>query len=110
MLHPDVRSGFAEIGEARLYYEIAGEGQPFIMIHAGVADSRQWNHEFAYFSGQYRVLRYDMRGYGHSKPVDAEFRYIDDLLQLLDQLAIHEPAILMGCSMGGGLAMNFALE
>jgi pimeloyl-ACP methyl ester carboxylesterase len=110
MLHPDVRSGFAEIGDARLYYEIAGEGQPFIMIHAGVADSRQWNNEFPYFSQHYRVLRYDMRGYGRSKPVDGEFRHIDDLHQLLDQLAIYSPAVLMGCSMGGGLAMNFALE
>ena len=42
-------SGFADIGNARIYYEIAGEGQPFVMIHAGVADSRQWNNEFDHF-------------------------------------------------------------
>ena len=54
-------SGFAPIGDASLYHEMAGEGRPLVMIHAGVADSRQWNHEFARFSEDFRVLRYDMR-------------------------------------------------
>jgi len=54
-------SGFAPIGGARLYYETAGEGRPLVMIHAGVADSRQWNNEFARFADAFHVLRYDMR-------------------------------------------------
>ncbi len=103
-------SGFASLHNARIHYEIAGEGQPFVMIHAGVADSRQWNNEFAHFSRQYRVLRYDMRGYGQSAPVEGEFRHLDDLTGLLDHLDLRGPLILMGCSMGGGLAMDFALE
>lgn len=57
-------SGLAAINHALIYYEIAGEGQPFVMIHAGVADHRQWNNEFAYFANRFRVARYDMRGYG----------------------------------------------
>lgn len=103
------KSGFAEINHARIYYETAGEGTPFVMIHAGVADCRQWNNEFAYFSRSYRVLRYDMRGYGKSAPVDGEFNHMEDLVSLLDSLEIHEPMILMGCSLGGGIAMDFAL-
>ena len=50
------------------------------MIHAGVADSRQWNNEFSYFSKDYQVFRYDMRGYGKSEPVDEEFNHMDDLV------------------------------
>jgi pimeloyl-ACP methyl ester carboxylesterase len=103
-------SGLAPINNARIYYEIAGEGQPFVMIHAGVADHRQWNNEFAYFGNRFRVLRYDMRGYGKSEPVEGEFSHLQDLTALLDYLHIEEPLLLMGCSMGGGLAMNFALE
>src|SRR5574340_583674 len=106
----EIKSGYAQIGGARIYYEIAGEGRPFVMIHAGVADSRQWNNEFEYFSRSYRVLRYDLRGYGKSDRITEPFRNIDDLRSLLDQLQLNEPLILMGCSMGGGLAMNFALE
>jgi 3-oxoadipate enol-lactonase len=102
-------SGFARINNARIYYEIAGEGRPFVMIHAGVADSRQWNNEFAHFAERFRVLRYDLRGYGKSEPVDGEFSHLTDLTALLDHLNLDQPLILMGCSMGGGLAMDFAL-
>jgi pimeloyl-ACP methyl ester carboxylesterase len=103
------KSGYATINNARIYYEIAGKGTPFVMIHAGVADSRQWNNEFAHFAKNYQVVRYDMRGYGKSEPADGEFSHMRDLVSLLDNLEIHEPLILMGCSMGGGLAMDFAL-
>lgn len=108
-LSQQVKSGLAEINGAQIYYEIAGEGPPLVMIHAGVADSRQWNHEFAYFAQGYRVVRYDMRGYGRSEPVDGEFSHMGDLIALIDHLEIHQPLVLMGCSMGGGLAMDFAL-
>lgn len=107
-----VGAGLAAINNALIYYETAGEAEatPFVMIHAGVADSRQWNHEFAHFAGQFRVIRYDLRGYGRSEPVEGEFSHLQDLTALLDYLGVAEPAILMGCSMGGGLALDFALE
>jgi len=104
-----VSTGLTAINNAKIYYEIAGEGEPFVMIHAGVADSRQWNNEFEYYTEHYRVLRYDMRGYGKSEPVAGEFSHMSDLKALLDEFDILQPAILMGCSMGGGIAMNFAL-
>lgn len=107
--HPS-KSGFANIDNAKLYYEIAGAGTPLVMVHAGVADSRQWNNEFAYFSQSYRVIRYDLRGYGKSEPVDGEFSHMGDLVSLLDTLGVHEPVVVMGCSMGGVLAMDLALS
>ncbi|MDQ2692851.1 MAG: alpha/beta hydrolase [Chloroflexota bacterium] len=102
------KSGFVKAGNTRLYYETAGEGTPMVMIHAGVADNRQWNSEFTYFGQNYQVIRYDMRGYGRSEPVEGEFSHLTDLIALLDALTNHEPFILMGCSMGGELAMDFA--
>jgi len=109
MSTPQTKSGFANIDNAKLYYETAGKGIPLVMIHAGVADSRQWNNEFAYFAQNYQVVRYDMRGYGKSEPVAGEFSHLGDLISLLDTLELHEPPVVMGCSMGGGLAMDFAL-
>ena len=103
------KSGFVNHGNAQLYYETAGQGVPFVMVHAGVADRRQWNNEFEFFARNYQVVRYDMRGYGKSEPVDGEFNHMDDLVAVLDALEIREPVIIMGCSMGGGLAMDFAL-
>ncbi len=103
------QSGFATVEKAKIYYEMAGNGTPFVMIHAGVADSRQWNNEFASFANDYQVIRHDMRGYGKSEPVDGEFSHMGDLVSVLETLDVNKPAILMGCSMGGGLAMDFAL-
>ena len=103
-------SGFAQINGARLYYELAGSGMPFVMIHAGIADSRMWDGEFEAFSRSHLALRYDMRGYGKSLPVAGEFNIHDDLEALLSKLNIPSPIILMGCSMGGGLSIDFALS
>jgi len=105
----ETESGFIKIGNANLYYELAGEGQPLVLIHAGVADSRQWDNEFAHFAQDFRTLRYDMRGYGKSLPVNGEFSHIGDLIALLDHLGFHIPLVLIGCSMGGGMALDFAL-
>jgi pimeloyl-ACP methyl ester carboxylesterase len=103
------KSGYVNIDNAKLYYEVAGVGTSLVLVHAGVADSRQWNNEFAYFSQSNQVIRYDMRGYGKSEPVNGEFSHMSDLVSLLDALGIHEPIFIIGCSMGGGLALDFAL-
>jgi 3-oxoadipate enol-lactonase len=104
-----IELGLATINHALIYYETTGTGQPFVMLHAGVADNRQWNNEFKYFAKHYRLLRYDMRGFGQSEPVEGEYSNLQDLTGLLEQLSFDEPVVLMGCSMGGGLAMDFAL-
>jgi len=109
-MNTQVKSGFIESGKAKLYYEEAGEGTPFVMIHAAVADHRQWNNEFATFAQQYHVIRYDMRGFGKSEPAEGEYSALGDLTALLDGLGIRQPAILMGCSMGGGTALDLTLE
>src|SRR5215212_7554895 len=106
---PEIKSGFARIDNAAIYYETAGQGTPLAMIHAGVADRRQWNNEFPYFAQNHQAIRYDMRGYGKSEPVEGEFSLLSDLVALLDTLEIQGPVVLMGCSMGGGLALDFAL-
>ena len=104
-----MKTGFANINNARIYYETAGNGTPFVMIHAAIADSRQWNNEFAYFAQHYQVIRYDMRGFGKSEPVEGDFSPLGDLIALLEALEIRTPLFIMGCSMGGGLAMDFTL-
>lgn len=109
MTNIQVKTGYAKNNDARLYYETAGMGTPLVMIHAGVADCRQWNNEFEKFAENYQVVRYDLRGYGKSEPVQGDFNHMDDLTSLLKTLDIQQPIILMGCSMGGGLAMDFAL-
>jgi 3-oxoadipate enol-lactonase len=106
----ETETGYVQVGNARLYYEIAGAGQPLVFIHAGVADHRQWDREFAALARDYRVLRYDMRNFGKSKPAAGEFSPLNDLTAVLDHLQLEQPLVLIGCSMGGSLAIDFALE
>ncbi len=109
MRTPAGKSDYAEVNGARLYYEIAGSDTPLVMIHAGIADSRMWDQEFEHFASSHRVLRFDMRGYGKSLPVPGDFNILDDMTALLAELNMIEPIILMGCSIGAGLAIEFAL-
>jgi len=105
----DIETGFVEVNGAKLYFERAGAGPPLVMLHAGIADCRMWEHEFTALADSYQTLRFDMRGYGRSLPAAGEFNIQDDLEGLLDALDLPAPFILMGCSMGGGLAIEFAL-
>jgi pimeloyl-ACP methyl ester carboxylesterase len=62
----EVDSGHAEVNGTRLYYEIAGAGHPLVLIHGYTLDNRMWEDQFEVFSKQYKVLRYDLRGFGKS--------------------------------------------
>jgi 3-oxoadipate enol-lactonase len=103
------QSGFAEINGAKIYYEVAGEGQPLLMVHAGIANKSMWDDQFDFFAQKYKVVRYDMRGFGQSLPVADDYQRHEDIRALLDFLNI-DHTYLMGCSMGGGACMNFALD
>ena len=103
------QSGFAKINGASLYYEVAGNGHPFIMLHGHLLDCRQWDDQFAEFAKSQRVVRYDARGFGRSILPAAPYSHIDDLHALMGFLNI-ERATLMGCSGGGGICIDFTLQ
>jgi pimeloyl-ACP methyl ester carboxylesterase len=104
-----LQTGTAHIEGADLYYEIAGEGPPLVLVHAGVVDRRMWDDQFPVFAQHYRVVRYDLRGFGNSKQTPGAFSHRADLYQLLRSLGI-ERAHLLGCSSGGAATIDFALE
>jgi pimeloyl-ACP methyl ester carboxylesterase len=68
-----------------------------------------WDDQFNILGRQFRVVRYDQRGFGKSTAPQEAYSPVGDLLQLLDYLKI-EQAHLVGNSMGGGLALDFALK
>jgi 3-oxoadipate enol-lactonase len=105
----EIEMGLAEVNGAQLYYEIAGAGQSVVFIHAGIADSRMWNAQFEAFAQRYRVLRYDHRGMGKSSMPPGPFSLRDDLDALVRHFNM-APAVLIGCSMGGGAELDCALE
>ncbi len=102
-------SGFAPVNGLKMYYEVTGEGEPLVFVHAGVADHRLWDDQVPHFSQKYRIITFDMRGFGQTEPVDTEFTNRRDITALLDYLGI-ESAHFVGCSMGGGFSMDIAVE
>ena len=104
-------SGYAEVNGTRLYYETAGAGHPIVLIHGYTLDSRMWNDQFDTLSQKYRVIRYDLRGFGKSACPSPGQKYChtEDLRALLGYLKISK-AYVLGLSMGGGIAVEFTLE
>ena len=96
--------------DGHLHYEVAGEGPWVTFLHPGLWDSRTWDPQFASWADRYRLLRYDLRGYGRSSRLTgAPFSHVRDLAALLDHLGVERTA-LVGCSVGGGVEIDFALE
>lgn len=103
-----ITADFLTINGTQVYYEVAGKGQPLVLLHAGVADSRMWDEQFTVFAQQYRVIRYDLRGYGQSQVPAQAFQAYEELAQLLQQLQISRTH-LVGISYGGKIALDFTL-
>jgi 3-oxoadipate enol-lactonase len=107
-----VKSGFAEIPGTRLYYEMAGTGdETVVLIHAFMLDTRTWDEQFEAYAQRYRVIRYDARGFGRSGVPHAgePYSHADDLAALLDLLGATGPVHVVGLSMGGRFALDFAV-
>ncbi|SFY49884.1 alpha/beta fold hydrolase [Streptomyces sp. F-1] len=105
--HPETLSFTTSDGS--LAYRDAGEGQPLVLLHAGFFDHRMWDEQTRAFAPRYRVIAPDARGHGASSNATRPFRPADDLAALLRHLGVG-PAVLVGVSMGGGTAVDTALE
>jgi len=86
----EIISGFAEVNGTRLYYEVGGAGETIVFIHGNGVDIRQWDGQFEKLSKHYRVIRYDVRGFGKSAvPVLGEtYSHHVDLKRLLKKLGL----------------------
>lgn len=99
-----------EVGGATLAGFEIGEGLPVVFLHAGVCDKRMWLSQMqAVADAGWHAIAYDRRGYGETQSADVAFHHGRDLEALLEAFGIHA-AVLVGCSMGGGLAIDFALR
>ena len=103
--------GFAQITGARLAWwadgETGGDGDPLVLVHAGVADARMWEPIVPALAATRRVVRFDMRGFGQSRSWRGAFSPAADLAALLDAVAIPR-AHVVGASFGGLVALELA--
>src|SRR4051812_29386501 len=89
----------------------SGAGTSVALLHAGVCDRRSWREVGARLGAAGRnVVAYDRRGFGEVPPSAEPFRHVDDLIAVLDAVSPDAPSWLVGSSMGGGVALDAALE
>jgi 3-oxoadipate enol-lactonase len=96
-------------GGAAIDYSVSGSGPDVVLLHAGIADRRMWNPQIPVLARTFRITAYDLRGFGKSPMVEGPFAHYRDLRALLDSLGV-ERAALVGASLGGSVAIDFALE
>lgn len=97
------------VGADKIWAEDSGgEGPVLVLLHEGVGDARMWDPVLDELTRSCRAIRYDVRGFGRSPAATEEFTLLGDLTAVLGQFDVAR-AHVVGCSMGGGTALEFAL-
>ncbi len=103
---------YTEINGVNLYYEIHGEGIPLILVAGMASDSQSWLPVIKELSRHYRVIIFDNRGVGRTKPQDVAMtipQIADDCIALIKHLGLSS-VNLLGHSMGGFVALDCAIR
>lgn len=102
----------AKINGLDLFYEVAGEGKPLVMIHGAYMNNDTWGGLKEALAENYRVIAVEMQAHGRTSDRDTPISYTgmaDDVAALLDHLEI-EKATILGYSMGGSVAIRLAID
>jgi 3-oxoadipate enol-lactonase len=102
-----MRQGSFAVSQGELFFEWAGEGEPVVFLHGFGLDSRMWSPQFEALQPSFRVLRYDLRGFGRSSAPNGEYAHEDDLRSLLTHLGVQSVHVV-GLSMGSRMSLRFA--
>jgi 3-oxoadipate enol-lactonase len=104
------RAEMAEVDGSQIYYEACGKGaQAIVLIHDGVVNSASFDEMWPQLCRDFRVVRYDRRGYGRSPAAKAPYSPQEDLAAVMRAAGL-DRASLVGFSFGGGLAVSYAIQ
>jgi len=112
---PDLKKGYADVKDGKLYYEQEGQGIPIVLINGGPGGTHHGFHPyFSQLKDVARVIYYDQRGTGKSSKDATKKTYtvtqaVEDLESLRKALKI-DKWVLLGHSYGGLLAQCYALK
>ncbi len=103
---------FVSIDGGVTHYSVEGpeDGRPIVFVNSLGLDLRMWDDVASILRSNYRIVRYDKRGHGLSDCPPAPYsldQYVSDLNSLVEYLGL-PPAALVGISIGGMIAMEFA--
>ncbi len=104
---------FLELSGGSVHYDISGpeDGEVVVLVHGNAAPLFSWDHNInALTAAGFRVIRYDLYGFGFSDRPDLDYTralYDRQLYELLSALNIEGPVLLVGTSQGGSIAVEF---
>jgi pimeloyl-ACP methyl ester carboxylesterase len=104
------RAAMADVEGGQIYYDTCGQGpRTIVLLHDGVIDSASFDEVWPILCRDFRVVRYDRRGYGRSPAAKQPYSPQEDLHAVLVATKV-EHATLVGFSNGGALALSYAIQ
>jgi len=101
-----------KVGELDVHYFTGGSGDPLVVLHGGGGSARTWMKNIEELSGRYTIYAPDLPGFGHSQSIEGDY-YIPELVEFVDKFSHNlglKSFYLMGHSLGGGIALSYALK
>tara|TARA_R110002050_G_scaffold247843_1_gene385618 strand:+ start:582 stop:974 length:393 start_codon:yes stop_codon:yes gene_type:complete len=90
---------------------LKAKGKTLLFVHGWMGSSSVWREQVAYFSKNYRIVTFDLTGFGQSdKPDESDYTpdvWLEDIDVIISHLNIDRP-ILIGWSMGGAIGIGYA--
>jgi len=103
---------YLNVNNINLYYELHGQGAPVLFIHGLGSSTRDWEYQTPYFSKDWLLLFFDLRGHGKSDKPDHPYtikQFCSDTAQLIEAL-FPEGVHVLGHSLGGMVAFQLAVD
>jgi pimeloyl-ACP methyl ester carboxylesterase len=106
-------TGYADVNGLHLYYETYGSGSPLVLLHGGMLTiDLNFARLIPTLAQSHTVIAVEQQGHGRTANIDREITYANlasDVVALLDHLGIEKAAVI-GHSMGGGVALELAVN
>jgi pimeloyl-ACP methyl ester carboxylesterase len=106
-----MKRAYADIPEGQIFYRFEGNGEPVLLLHAGVTSSDEYKKVIPFLSKTYRAIAPDFLGNGDSDPAPFAYDIIDHartMVHLLDSLGIKKAAVV-GQHVGGKIGLEMAV-
>jgi pimeloyl-ACP methyl ester carboxylesterase len=103
---------YVQLGDVSTWYDQRGDGDPLVLMHGGLVDSRAFEHNIDALAEHFRVFTPERRGHGHTPDVEGPITYdlmTADTLAFLEAI-VPGPAHLVGHSDGAFIGLLIALR
>ena len=106
------KSGHAAVNGVNYYYAIYGTGEPLLLLHGGMFHIEMFGPNLTKLAQSRQVIGVDLQVHGRTPLGDREISLVDignDMAGVLKKLG-YDKADVLGYSMGGGVALQFAIQ